>query len=215
MTEFKKVFTFQVGSGNFISQLFFLWVFQFILVLRKFKDIKWLILILRKSETSDYNDQILEIKWIEEKKRAKLLKVQPSIKRAIFKAFGLQFILNGVYKILWGISLWFGAYWLLKQTIALVRNITSKLTCATNLYLCFFYMLKVKNFFLSIFYYRTYITNTTRDCSQDKLTGHMYALGFLLSSIAATIFIQQLLSQSGRLGLRVFFLIYLKFLLFR
>jgi len=133
MTAFKKIFTFQVGSGNIISQIFFLWVFQFIIVLRKFKDIKWLILILRKSETSDYNDQILEFKWTEEKKRAKLLKVQPSIKRAILKTFGLQFILNGIFKILWGISLWFGAYWLLKQTIALVRNITGKLTCATNL----------------------------------------------------------------------------------
>ena len=31
----------------------------------------------------------------------------------------------------------------------------------------------------------------------------MYALGFLLSSVIASIAIHQLLSQSGRLGLRV------------
>jgi len=42
----------------------------------------------------------------------------------------------------------------------------------------------------------------------------MYALGFLLSSIFASIFIHQLLSQSGRLGLRVciFFLGILSFI---
>ena len=38
----------------------------------------------------------------------------------------------------------------------------------------------------------------------------MYALGFLLSSILASIFIHQLLSQSGRLGLRVNLKIYFK-----
>ena len=86
------------------------------------------------------------------------------IRRALFKAFGLNFILNGIFKILWGIALWFGAYWLLKVTIQYVRS-----------------------------------------KSTDVVTGQMYALGFLISSVLATIFIQQLLSQSGRLGLRVKF----------
>jgi ABC-type multidrug transport system fused ATPase/permease subunit len=37
----------------------------------------------------------------------------------------------------------------------------------------------------------------------SQLTGHMYALGFFLSSFIASIAIHQLLSQSGRLGMRV------------
>ncbi len=120
---------FQVGSENVISQTFFLWVFRFIWILRKTANLKDLELVLRQTETSDYNDKILEAKWSEEKKRAKLLQVQPSIKRAIFKAFGLIFVLNGLLKILWGISLWLGAYWLLKQTVALVRDITGPIKC--------------------------------------------------------------------------------------
>lgn len=73
-----------------------------------------------------------------------------------------MFLLNGIYKIVWGIALWFGAYWLLKQTVSFVRS-----------------------------------------KSTDLVAGHMYALGFLLSSVIASIAIHQLLSQSGRLGLRV------------
>ena len=123
---------YQVGSGNIISQTFFLWIFRFILILRKTKDLKELLLVLRKTETSDYNDRILEAKLSDEKQRAKLLQVQPSIKRAIFRAFGLNFMLNGFLKILWGMSLWLGAYWLLKQTVALVRDITGPLNCSST-----------------------------------------------------------------------------------
>lgn len=39
--------------------------------------------------------------------------------------------------------------------------------------------------------------------SKNRLLGHMYALGFLLSSVVASIAIHQMLSQSARLGIRV------------
>lgn len=89
----------------------------------------------------------------------------PMIRRAIFKAYGALFILNGIWKLTWGISLWFGAYWLLKETIKFVR----------------------KN-------------------PRDSTDGHLYALGFFLSSFVSTICIHQLLSRSGTLGLRVSFI---------
>ena len=87
---------------------------------------------------------------------------KPLIRRALVKTFGLTFALNGIWKLIWGASLWFGAYWLLKQTISWVRA-----------------------------------------RSDDRVAGHLYAMGFFLSSFVATIGIHQLLSQSGRLGLRV------------
>jgi hypothetical protein len=59
--------------------------------------------------------------------------------------------------------LWFGAYWLLKQTIAYVRR-----------------------------------------KPDDRTDGHLYAMGFFLSSFVASVCIHQLLSKSGSLGLRVF-----------
>lgn len=63
---------------------------------------------------------------------------------------------------MWGISLWFGAYWLLKKTVDYVRR-------------------------------------NPRDSDE----GHLYAIGFLISSLVSTICIHQLMSRSASLGLRV------------
>lgn len=62
--------SFVVGTGNIISQLFFFWVFIFIFLLRRTKDISKLYLVLRKNDTAAFNDELLEKKWEEEKKMA-------------------------------------------------------------------------------------------------------------------------------------------------
>jgi len=157
-----KVRKVTVGAGNFVSQLFFFWVFYFIWILRRTKNMKDLLLSLRKSEKAKVNDEFLGVKWMHEKDQAKKENRLPLIRRAIFKAYGSLFLLNGVWKLVWGITLWFGAYWLLKQTITYVRA-----------------------------------------KSTDRVAGHMYAFGFLLSSVFSTIAIHQLISRSGCLGLRV------------
>lgn len=151
-----------VGAGNFVSQIFFIWVFWLIVLIRKAKDITDLHLTLRQTETAMFNHATLDSKWKEEQDRASRQNRLPQIRRAIFKAFGSLFVLNGVWKVIWAGSLWFGAYWLLKQTI-----------------------------------------NHVRIKSTDHVAGHMYAFGLLVSSMVATVAIHQLLSQSGRLGMRV------------
>ena len=66
-----KIHRIQVGSKNFISQLFFIWVFRFIYLLRSDKsNFKNINLNLCDTETAAYNDDILEKKWQEEKLRA-------------------------------------------------------------------------------------------------------------------------------------------------
>ena len=160
--KMKKSTKLKVGTSNFLSQLVFAWVFWFIFKIRTIKNIKDLNLRLRKSETAAYNDDQLDKEWKKELKLSQKEMRLPMIRRAIFKSFGSLFILNGIWKIIWGVSLWFGAYWLLKKTVAYVRN-----------------------------------------KSTDRVIGQMYALGFLLSSVIASVAIHQLLSQSGRLGLKV------------
>jgi hypothetical protein len=59
-----KVIT--VGSGNFLSQLFFAWVFPFVWTLRRTKDIKLVSLILRVSESALLNEKLLDEKWSKE-----------------------------------------------------------------------------------------------------------------------------------------------------
>ena len=60
-----------VGTKNVISQLFFFWVFFLILAIKKTLDMKELGLILLDIDTASRNDNILEKKWIQEKKQAK------------------------------------------------------------------------------------------------------------------------------------------------
>lgn len=86
----------------------------------------------------------------------------PQIRRAIIRAYGLTFVLNSLWKIIWAVALWFEAYWLLKKTILFLRV-----------------------------------------PAEDLTQGHIYAVGFLISSIIASIGIHQMLSQSMKLGVRV------------
>lgn len=52
-----------VGSGNFVSQIFFAWVFWFIFAIRRKKHLKDLNLSLRETETASFNDKILDKEW--------------------------------------------------------------------------------------------------------------------------------------------------------
>jgi hypothetical protein len=61
-----KVRCIKIGPSNFISQLFFLWIFWLIPILRHAKDLKDLNLILRKKTKTDYNDAILDKAWKKE-----------------------------------------------------------------------------------------------------------------------------------------------------
>lgn len=70
MSELKARRKVRVGAGNFVSQLFFLWVFSFIIIIRRTKDFANLDLRLRKTETAALNDEILDRKWKEEVKIA-------------------------------------------------------------------------------------------------------------------------------------------------
>jgi hypothetical protein len=68
--ETKSSRSFVIGAGNFISQILFFWVFIFVFVLRRSKDLSGLYLVLRENDTASLNDELLEKKWEEEKQLA-------------------------------------------------------------------------------------------------------------------------------------------------
>lgn len=66
-----KTHKIRVGTKNFLSQIFFVWVFRFIFRLRRDKsDFKNIDLNLCDTETCVYNDDILEKWWKDEKQKA-------------------------------------------------------------------------------------------------------------------------------------------------
>jgi hypothetical protein len=92
--EKTKVNLIRVGSGNFISQIFFLWMFRFIPVIRRTKDLKDLQLALRRTETANYNDDILDRRWKEE-----LALANKENRYVNFKPYLLNLIKNILYSI--------------------------------------------------------------------------------------------------------------------
>jgi hypothetical protein len=67
MSDIKDKVKIRVGAGKIVSQIGFFWVFWFIYRVKKAAaDFKDLNLVLRKTETSKYNDTILDEKWKEE-----------------------------------------------------------------------------------------------------------------------------------------------------
>ena len=70
--DVKRARSILVGPTNWISDLFFFWVFSLIVVLRNVTNFKDLNLLLRECDTASHNDNILEEKWEHEKQKAKL-----------------------------------------------------------------------------------------------------------------------------------------------
>jgi hypothetical protein len=66
----KKKTNVRVGSSNFVSQLFFLWVFWLIILIRRVRDLTELNFILKKCDMVNFNDRILEKQWADEVSRA-------------------------------------------------------------------------------------------------------------------------------------------------
>jgi hypothetical protein len=69
--DIKRTHSILVGPSNYISDLFFFWVFSLITVLRNITNFKDLNLLLRECDTAAYNDNVLEEKWEQEKQKAK------------------------------------------------------------------------------------------------------------------------------------------------
>ena len=70
--DVKRARSILVGQTNWISDLFFFWVFSLIVVLRNVTNFKDLNLLLRECDTASHNDNVLEEKWEQEKQKAKL-----------------------------------------------------------------------------------------------------------------------------------------------
>jgi hypothetical protein len=69
--DIKRKSSILVGTNNYFSDLFFIWVFSLIFVLRNITNFKDLNLMIRECDTASHNDNILEEKWEQEKQIAK------------------------------------------------------------------------------------------------------------------------------------------------
>jgi len=114
----KKKEKISLSSHGYVSDIFFLWVFRFIRLCRNF-DLSNIQLYLGKTETSKHMGKKLYKSWRYE---IEFHARQPSVLRSLFRVLGKKFALLAVWKVFWIFFTWFGAYWLLKQSILYIER---------------------------------------------------------------------------------------------
>ncbi|KAJ9087822.1 hypothetical protein DSO57_1029227 [Entomophthora muscae] len=123
-------------------------------------DIKGIQLILAGSEGAESNGDSLETAWKAEMADTECL---PSIYRALYKLYGRAYMLVGIWKLVWGLFTWLGAYYFLSVSL---QSLDPKSGWA-------------------------------------PISGYMFAMSLLLSSLFSSVAIHQLYGQCTRIGIQV------------
>ncbi|KAI8811089.1 P-loop containing nucleoside triphosphate hydrolase protein, partial [Cladochytrium replicatum] len=103
-----------LGPNHFLSEILLLWVFKLVATINGISTLAKVNLGLKKSETAKVNGDLLDGFWSEEFKEHPR---NPSLFRALFKAFGKTYMLLSLWKISWGAFAWLGAYYVLRNLI--------------------------------------------------------------------------------------------------
>lgn len=110
-----------LAPSNFLSRWLYAWVWD-IAVKARSTDIKKLGFALGKTETATFTTDKLEAAWAREKERHP---ENPQILNALKSAFGVQYALIGIWKLVWALFTWLSAWWLLKMILVYLQNTAS------------------------------------------------------------------------------------------
>ncbi|KAI9291397.1 hypothetical protein K502DRAFT_333222, partial [Neoconidiobolus thromboides FSU 785] len=104
---------FELKGLFFLSDWFYLWVFPLVGALLR-TDLKQIQILLAKTERAGINGDSLEAAWQDEQaNNAK----SPSILRSLYKVYGKAYILVGIWKLVWALFTWLGAYYFLQVSL--------------------------------------------------------------------------------------------------
>ncbi|ORX39513.1 P-loop containing nucleoside triphosphate hydrolase protein [Piromyces finnis] len=105
-------------SSNFVSEMLYLWVYRLIYLIKS-KDFSELKFHLGKNESSKKTGKDLHNAW-----RIEVEKHQgnPSIFKAIIRAFGKSFSFLAIWEILWIFFTWTGFYYLVKKAVCYIDS---------------------------------------------------------------------------------------------
>ncbi|KAG0217774.1 Multidrug resistance-associated protein 1 [Mortierella sp. NVP41] len=160
-TSATKKKPFVLGGRFFLLNWFYLWVFKLIHRCREKENIKKILIKLANVLTAKKNGEELDVKWAQEKASAAAASRPPNLIRALYALYGTQYILVGVWKLIWAACTWAGAYYFLRVSIEFLEQ------------------------------------------EIPTRTGHLYAMGLLLTSLGSSIAIHQLYGQCTALGIQI------------
>lgn len=112
----KETTSISVGSGFFLSNWLYLWTFKLIHVCRRCKPDK-INIRLPSDMGAGKNGAMLEAAW-----KNQVNQPNPSVLRALRDAYQTHYLMLGIWKVLWGIFTWAGAYYILMKFIESMKN---------------------------------------------------------------------------------------------
>ncbi|RKP19799.1 P-loop containing nucleoside triphosphate hydrolase protein, partial [Rozella allomycis CSF55] len=105
-------------SKFFLSEWFFLWVFKLISYARHGNDFE---MELGREDGSVLNKELIKTAFDKEKEVAAREKRAPRMLNVLKSVYGREYMVAGLWKIVWGVSLWAGAYYFLERMMLFVK----------------------------------------------------------------------------------------------
>eukprot|EP00698_Gefionella_okellyi_P018645 TRINITY_DN5614_c0_g1_i1.p1 TRINITY_DN5614_c0_g1~~TRINITY_DN5614_c0_g1_i1.p1 ORF type:complete len:1527 (-),score=457.46 TRINITY_DN5614_c0_g1_i1:33-4613(-) len=102
---------------NFFTWVVFAWILRFIKYFTPEKNLTPVPVSLTESEKAKTAYEKFESNWAVECQKPK-----PSVLRAWFATFGVEYLMLGWWKVVDSICIWFAAYWLIRQFIVFARD---------------------------------------------------------------------------------------------
>ncbi|KAJ1504501.1 hypothetical protein HMI54_006942, partial [Coelomomyces lativittatus] len=124
-TKSSPALSVNLGSSFFINNWLYIWAFKLIFLCRFVKDLKHCKLRLPLNLTSSYNGKALDQAWKEELLKTNASSAPPSILTALKKIYTKHYFLLSIWKILWGVFTWLGAYFILQEFLRHFSSTTS------------------------------------------------------------------------------------------
>ncbi|KAI0229209.1 hypothetical protein L0F63_004556, partial [Massospora cicadina] len=153
---------FQLRGRFFLSDWVYFWGFSMVRMVLA-TDVKRIHFALAKSEWASINGDSLEAAWRRERDDRSRSGGTPSIYRALYTQYGRTYLLVGIWKLVWALFTWLGAYYFLKVSL---EALDPKM-------------------------------------GWEPISGYMFAMSLLFSSLFSSVAIHQLYGQCARIGVQV------------
>ncbi|KAI9138461.1 P-loop containing nucleoside triphosphate hydrolase protein [Paraphysoderma sedebokerense] len=115
----RKTYSITLGSSWFGSAWLYAWLFRLIYICRNVKDMKYVRMRLPNDLTARVNGKSVEDAWKAEMQENP---GSPTVLGALKRVYKTHYLLIGLWKLVWGIFTWLGAYYFLKVFILFLQN---------------------------------------------------------------------------------------------
>jgi len=115
----KPIYSVTLAGGWFGSDWLYAWIFRLIYMARNVRDVKQINMRLPFDLTARQNGKLMDDAWAAELRERPQ---NPTVLGALKRVYMTHYFLIGIWKVIWGIFTWLGAWYFLKVFINFLQN---------------------------------------------------------------------------------------------